>query len=98
MLDMICLNGSTAIGYRVGSRVCLGIAAADGSFWTIVAQGSLPSVQLPFLTLSATGLADLLVHALERASAKLARRNTEIGLSSAGASPLQYTIRSTVSG
>lgn len=77
---MICLSGLTANGYIVRRRVLLSIVASDWSFWTIVAQGGAPRVQDPLLTLSATGVVDLFVHALARTSAKLARRNTAIEL------------------
>jgi hypothetical protein len=76
----------------------VGVVATERSFWTIVAQGSTPSVQYPFLTLSATGPIDLLVHALDPPSAKLARRNTAIELVRRCAGVRRCTIHSIASG
>jgi hypothetical protein len=85
MQGMICLSGLVANGYMVRRRVLLSLVASDQSFWTIVAQEGTPRVQDPLLTLSATGSVGMSVHALARASAKLARHNAAIGLVGSGA-------------
>lgn len=74
------------------------MVASDRSFWTIVAHGSTPSVQRPFFTFPATGLVDLSLHALTPESAKLARRNTAIGLISVGLVFASCVVHSTASG
>jgi len=95
---MIYLTGLSRSSYTTQEACLLSAVRPNRSFWTIVAQGSTPSVQDPLFTLSAAGLIGMSVHALARASAKLARRNSAIDLAGTGAAVRRCAVHWPVGG